>query len=95
MACVKRSPATASRAAGLATVTPQVLRRTAASLLAGAGVSMRQVSGMLGHSQLATTERYAIHAPEYLAEAASAFDRLWERAMKLRDPTPDGRSTGF
>lgn len=77
VASVKRSLATASRRVGLSPVTPQVLRRTSASLLAGAGVPMRQVSGMLGHSQLSTTERYAKHAPEYLGDAAAALEAMW------------------
>jgi hypothetical protein len=37
---------------------------------------MRQIAGMLGHTLLAATERYAVHAPEYLSEAASALDPL-------------------
>jgi integrase len=73
---VKSAMRAASKAAGIKTVTPQVLRRTAATLLAGAGVPMREIAGMLGHTQIRTTERYAQHSPEYLKHAADTLDDL-------------------
>lgn len=73
---VKSAMRAASKAAGIKTVTPQVLRRTAATLLAGAGVPMREIAGMLGHTQIRTTERYAQHSPEYLKHAANTLDDL-------------------
>ncbi len=65
---VKRGLATSARRAGLSGVGPNVLRRSAATLLAGEGVPMRQITGMLGQFQLRITERYAQHQPEYLRE---------------------------
>lgn len=75
---VKRALRTASDRIGLKPVTPNVLRHTPATLLAGAGVPMRQISGMIGHSQLSTTERYAKHQPEYLTEASAASNSLFD-----------------
>ena len=74
---VKRSFATACRNAGLDGVTPYVLRHTGATLLAAAGVPMRQIAGMLGHTVQKTTEIYAKHHPDFMGEASSALDRLF------------------
>ena len=77
VADIKKSLATAAKRAGIkGPVTSNVLRRTAATLLAGAGVPMRQIAGMMGHTQIRTTERYAQHDPAYLAEARDALDQL-------------------
>jgi integrase len=57
--------------AGLDDVTPHVLRHTAASHMAMAGVSMQQIARMLGHTDSRITERvYAHHSPDYLRGAA-------------------------
>ncbi len=45
------------------------LRRTFASLLAEAGVPIRTIADLMGHSEIQTTPRYAHLAPGYLAEA--------------------------
>jgi len=58
-------------------VTPYTLRHTGATLMAAAGVPMRQISGMLGHSHSKTTELYAKHAPEYLGQAVATLDELF------------------
>lgn len=88
---------TARRAAGLSDdVTPYVLRHTGATLLAAAGVSMRQISGMLGHSHTRTTEMYAKHAPGFLGHAAATLDQIFgpaaqiERQRLLPPPDIDG-----
>lgn len=57
-------------------VMPYTLRHTGATWLAAAGVPLRQIAGMLGHSELKTTELYAKHAPQFLADAASALDAI-------------------
>lgn len=80
VASVKKSFQRACRRAGLKGVSPYTLRHTGATLLAAAGVPLWQVSGMLGHSYSRTTEIYAKHTPEYLAEAAAGL----ERAISLR-----------
>jgi integrase len=49
------------------------LRHTAASLMVMAGVSLRTVQKILGHSVITTTERYAHLAPDFMANEA---DRL-------------------
>jgi integrase len=49
------------------------LRHTAASLMVMAGVSLRTVQQMLGHSTVQVTERYAHLAPDFMATEA---DRL-------------------
>ncbi len=62
-------------------VCPYVLRHTAATWLAASNVPLRQVAGMLGHSDTRTTERhYAKHSPEYLRQATGAMDMLLERS---------------
>lgn len=68
---------TAARKARLKGVAPIDLRHSGATLLAAAGVSMHQIAGMLGHSHLRTTERYAKHRPDYLQQAAETLDELF------------------
>ena len=59
-------------------VTPYTLRHTGATWLAGRGVPLRQIAGMLGHSDTRTTERhYAKHAPDFLQVATNALDGLF------------------
>lgn len=62
-------------AAGLAGVTPHVLRHTAGVHLAAAGVPMSRIAQYLGHSSTAVTERvYARFAPDHLREEAAMLD---------------------
>ena len=64
----------AARRAGLPGVTPHILRHTAATWMAQAGVPMVQIARFLGHRTTATTESvYAKHGPEYLRCAAAAL----------------------
>ncbi len=74
---VRKSFATACRKANLENVTPYTLRHTGATLLLGSGVPIRQVSGMLGHSEQRTTEMYGKHHPSFLQDAKAAVDRLF------------------
>lgn len=71
---VKRGFARACKRAGLSRVTPHVLRHTAATWMAEAGVSMSEIAAFLGHSDSRITERvYAKFSPTYLSKAASAL----------------------
>lgn len=74
---IKRAFATACRRAKLEKVTPYVLRHTGATLMAAAGVPIRQIAGMLGHSEVRTTELYAKHHPDFLADASRALETLF------------------
>ncbi len=74
---VKKSFASAANRAGLVGLYPYVLRHTGATLLAAAGVPLRQISGMLGHSEQKTTELYAKHRPDYLREASETLSALF------------------
>jgi integrase len=68
----------AKRAAGLpADLRIHDLRHSFASVLANAGVSLFEMGTVLGHRQLATTTRYAHHAPARLVETASTAARAW------------------
>jgi integrase len=72
---IKRAFRHAVRVAGLIDVTPHTLRHTAASWMVQHGVSFAKVARYLGHSDSRTTEQvYAHHAPDYLVDAARAFD---------------------
>lgn len=74
---IRRSFMTAAKRAGLPDIYPYVLRHTGATLLAAAGVPLRQIAGMLGHSEQRTTEIYAKHRPEYLMHAVDTLDVLF------------------
>ena len=55
-------------------VTPHVLRHTAASWMAEAGIPMSEIAAVLGHRDSRTTERvYARFSPEYLQRAVRAL----------------------
>ncbi len=80
---VKTGIRAAAMRAGLKDVTPHVLRHTAATWMAQAGVDMRKISLYLGHTSVATTERiYAHHSPSYLADGAQAL------VAALESPAP-------
>jgi len=72
---IKRGFREAVKRAGLgADVTPHVLRHTAASWMAEAGVPMSEIAAVLGHRDSRTTERiYAKFSPEYLQKAVRAL----------------------
>ncbi|SOD95510.1 tyrosine-type recombinase/integrase [Caenispirillum bisanense] len=54
------------------------LRHSFASALANEGVPLNEIGVILGHSQLATTARYAHHAPQRLVETATVAARAWK-----------------
>lgn len=72
---IKRGFARVVADAGLEDVTPHVLRHTAASRMAEAGVPMGQIAAVLGHSDEHTTARiYARFSPGFLRSAVDALD---------------------
>lgn len=74
---LRKSFSKACARANLPGVTPYTLRHTGATLLAAAGVPMRQIAGMMGHTTERMTELYAKHSPEFLAEAVLALDGVF------------------
>ncbi|UYV13480.1 MAG: tyrosine-type recombinase/integrase [Phycisphaera sp.] len=74
---VRRSFAAACKAAGLEDVSPYTLRHTGATLMLAIGVPIRQVAGMLGHSEQRTTEFYGKHHVAFLKDATDALDTLF------------------
>jgi integrase len=72
---VKTGTRAAARRAVLPGVTPHVLRHTAATWMAIAGVPMREISIVLGHSSEHVTEKvYAKYSPDYLRRAVKALE---------------------
>jgi len=89
---VKRAFAAACARARLEDVTPHVLRHTAATWMAEAGVPMRKISIQLGHSSTDVTERvYAKHSPDYQQEATDALAQF--PIVQLNTPTVNERAT--
>lgn len=71
---IKRAFARASARAGVR-CTPHMLRHSAATWMAEAGVPMSEISQYLGHSSTRITEQvYARYSPDYLRRAAEALD---------------------
>jgi integrase len=74
VASVKKGFAHAVKLAKLSgTVTPHVLRHTAATWLMQRGVSIFQAAGFLGMSIETLEKHYAHHHPEHMAAAAAAI----------------------
>jgi integrase len=72
---IKKAFARSVERAGLVGVSPHVLRHSAATWMALAGVEMRKISLYLGHDSVKTTETvYAHHHPDYLREAAQSLE---------------------
>lgn len=74
VASVKTGTRAAARRAGLPGVTPHLLRHTAATWAALAGIPMDQIARLLGHKNQALTARvYAKYSPDYLRAAVGAL----------------------
>lgn len=75
VASIKTAFRKAAARAGVPRATPHVLRHTAASWMAEAGVPMDVIAQYLGHSSPAITASvYARFSPDYLREAARAVE---------------------
>ncbi len=72
-----KSLISACKQAGIEPIIPYTLRHTGATLLAAKGVPLRQIAGMLGHSQARTTELYAKHSPDFMGDAVAALDGMF------------------
>lgn len=72
---IRKAFMAAVRRAGLAGVTPHVLRHSVATWLDEDGVPMERISKMLGHRDRRTTERiYSKPGVETLRQAADVID---------------------
>jgi len=60
------------------------LRHTFASHLVMNGTSIQVVSGLLGHSNLKMTQRYAHLAPDYTSRAIGVLDEVFKQKPDLR-----------
>ena len=74
-ASVHRILRQATAAAGLPDVAPHDLRRTAAKLMEDGGAGLRAIRDALGHSSVATTEKY-LETARGPATATLAMDKL-------------------
>lgn len=74
---INRSLAAVAKAAGVAGVTPHVLRHTLATWLAMNDVSLWKIAGILGNTAEVTEQTYAKHSPEGLRDAINA--KRWGR----------------
>lgn len=83
---LRKSFKAAALRAKLPHATPGILRHSGATLLAAAGVPIREISGMLGHTTSAITESvYAKRRPEFLSGAARELERLFPSTRQLDD----------
>jgi integrase len=81
---------TAVRVSGLPPVRLHDLRHGAATLALAAGVDLKTVQAMLGHSTIVTTaDIYTSVLPELQRDAAAAIAALVLAAGQNRQPTPD------
>ncbi|WP_171211221.1 site-specific integrase [Ruegeria sp. HKCCA5426] len=71
--------------AGLSDVRLHDLRHNAAAVGAGAGLSLHQIGGLLGHSQSSTTQRYAHLASDPMRRAADQIGNTIASALGLCD----------
>lgn len=89
---IKKGFRAACQRASLKGVSPHILRHTAATWMAMAGVSMREIARLLGDEE-ATVERvYAKHSPGYLAKATRALQLVStdaENALQVKGGSPE------
>ncbi|MBA3814598.1 MAG: site-specific integrase [Alphaproteobacteria bacterium] len=82
---IKKAWDTIRKRAGLPEVRMHDLRHTHASHLVSSGLSLSIVGKLLGHTQAATTQRYAHLADEPLRQATEVFGSKMERLTTRRD----------
>lgn len=83
VASIRKGFMRAVDSAGLAEVSPHVLRHTAGVHMAAGGVPMVRISQYMGHSSTSVTERiYARFAPDHLRDAAATLDFSKLRAVQ-------------
>jgi integrase len=70
---IKKGFRGACERAGLVGVTPHILRHSAASWMAQAGVPFRQIAQMLGDEEKTVEKVYAKFSPDYLRDASAAL----------------------
>src|SRR5262245_40277561 len=92
---LKRGIKTATREAGITkSVSPHILRHSAAVHMAEDGRSMEEIQQFLGHSDINVTRKiYARFSPNYLKEAAAALEfddlgTLYQRALPKTGDQP-------
>ena len=61
------------------------LRHTFASHLVSKGMSLQIVGKLIGHTQIATTQRYAHLADSALRDATNTFGEIWDRKRAAGD----------
>ena len=82
----------AKRLAGLpADLRIHDLRHSFASALANAGTPLSEIGVILGHRDLATTARYAHHAPQRLVATAAVAAKAWDLGLAA---SPDAAEKG-
>ncbi|MBI4468899.1 MAG: site-specific integrase [Acidobacteria bacterium] len=79
----------ACRKAGISGVVFHTLRHTAASRMVASGMDLRTVQEILGHTEIATTQRYLHAMPERKTAAVQALARYTEEAMILEPESTD------
>lgn len=88
VASVKRGLAVAAERAGLGTLSPHVLRHTAAVHMAEGGIPMEEIASYLGHRNVNVTRNvYARFSPEHLKDAAAVleyddFGTMYQKAKR-------------
>ena len=82
---IKKSWATICKQANLEDFTIHDLRHTYASHLVSSGLSLSIVGKLLGHTQAATTQRYAHLADEPLREATSLFAEKFKELSNTKE----------
>lgn len=73
-AAVQHAVARAAKAAGIAAVTPHILRHSFAKGLIDAGADMREVASLLGHNDLKTTLIYTIPGEKDLEQLVEKLE---------------------
>lgn len=87
---IKKAFQRAAVRAGLPDVTPHVLRHSVATWLAGDGVPLEQIAGVLGNSVKMVEKVYAKYTPGYLDKAMKSLSRGQMVRMRHNAPNKPG-----